>query len=134
MNVMAASVFSSFLQPISGGTYAAGNTVSRVEVVPVSTLDIEFPNLEALRTTYLKLDTQGFDLEVLRGGRVAAGIIPALQSEVSFKPEYNMPDYVEAMAEFGRCGFAVADMFLVNAEEADIAVEFDCVMVRHATR
>ena len=135
LNVMAASVFSSFLQPISGGTYAAENTVSRVEVVPVSTLDIEFPNLEALRTTYLKLDTQGFDLEVLRGGRVAAGIIPALQSEVSFKPEYeNMPDYVEAMAEFGRCGFAVADMFLVNAEEADIAVEFDCVMVRHATR
>ncbi len=45
-----------------------------------------------------------------------------------------MPDYIEAMAEFGRYGFAVADMFLVNAEEADIAVEFDCVMVRHATR
>ncbi len=35
LNVMAASVFSSFLQPISGGTYAAENTVSRVEVVPV---------------------------------------------------------------------------------------------------
>ena len=94
---------------------------------------LEFPDLEALRTTYLKLDTQGFDLEVLRGGPRAASVIPALQSEVSFEPIYeNMPDYLEAIAEFGRHGFAVSDMFLVNPEQGGIAIEFDCVMVRRA--
>jgi FkbM family methyltransferase len=133
LNVMAASVFSSFLQPREGASFAAQNAVMRTEIVPVSTLDAEFPDSEVLRTTFLKLDTQGFDLEVLRGAPVSAGIIPALQSEVSFEPIYeNMPAYHEAMAEFGRHGFAVADMFLVNQNECGIAVEFDCVMVRGA--
>jgi hypothetical protein len=96
-----------------------------------STLDAEFPDEESLRTTFLKLDTQGFDLEVLRGAPVSVGIIPALQSEVSFEPIYeNMPAYHEAMAEFGRHGFAVANMFLVIQNECGIAAEFDCVMVR----
>jgi FkbM family methyltransferase len=133
LNVMAQSVFSSFLQPRQATGATQGNTVTRTEIVPVSTLDTEFPDLDALRTTYLKLDTQGFDLEVLRGGPRAASVIPALQSEVSFEPIYeNMPDYLEAIAEFGRHGFAVSDMFLVNPEQGGIAIEFDCVMVRRA--
>jgi hypothetical protein len=131
---MAASVFSSFLEPRHAAGFRKGNSVVRSEIVPVSTLDAEFPDLDALRTSYLKLDTQGYDLEVLRGGPVAASVIPALQSEVSFEPIYeNMPSYIDAMAEFSRCGFAVADMFVVNQNDAGIAVEFDCLMVRRPT-
>jgi len=131
LNVMTASDFSSFLQPRRDGSFSALNSVSRVEVVPISTLDVEFPDRNGLRTTYLKLDTQGFDLEVLRGGPIAASIIPALQTEVAFEPIYeDMPDYVEALQEFRRRGFAVSDMFLVSQNEAGIAVDFDCIMVR----
>jgi FkbM family methyltransferase len=131
LNVTASTVFSSFRQPRASDEFDAGNTVTRVETVPVSTLDAEFPDLGMLRRAYLKLDTQGFDLEVMRGAPLAASVIPALQSEVSFSPIYEeMPSYAETLDEFGRLGFAVSDMFLVNKNEAGVAIDFDCVMVR----
>ncbi len=131
LNIMASSVFSSFLEPLPGPSFDAGNTVARTERVAVSTLDAEFPDPAVLRTAYLKLDTQGFDLEVMKGGRLASRFIPALQTEVSFQPVYEkMPDYVQALAEFGRYGFTVSDMFLVNPNDAGVAIEFDCIMVR----
>jgi Methyltransferase FkbM domain len=58
-----------------------------------------------LRRTYLKLDTQGFDLEVLRGGAQVISTLPALQTEVSFHPFYEgMPDYKMAIAAFETYG------------------------------
>ena len=132
INVMSASVFSSFREPLGAGPEIDKmNRVARTEAVPVSTLDAEFAGQRGLRHTYLKLDTQGFDLEVLRGGRQVLAEIPALQTEVSFRPLYEgMPSYAESIAAFERCGFAVADLFLVAADDVGRAMEFDCIMIR----
>jgi FkbM family methyltransferase len=46
LNVMAHSVLSSFLQPLSGPSVVSGNKVIRTEKVVVSTLDHEFPDPE----------------------------------------------------------------------------------------
>jgi FkbM family methyltransferase len=131
LNVTALPVFSSFRRPRPTADFASQNVVERIETVPVSTLDAEFPDAAVLQRAFLKLDTQGFDLEVMRGGREAARAIPALQSEVSFVPIYDgMPGYAEALAEFASLGFAVSEMFLVNKDAAGMAIDFDCVMVR----
>jgi hypothetical protein len=108
------------------------NKVVGTAVVPVSTLDAEFDGKGTnLHRVYLKLDTQGFDLEVLRGGKRAISAIPALQTELSFRPFYNnMPDYKTAISAFESYGFAVADMFLVCIDDTRRAMEFDCIMVR----
>lgn len=132
LNVMQSTTFSSFRQPIAAGSPSqrVANTVSRQVTVPVSTLDSEFAGRD-LSHSYLKLDTQGFDLEVLRGAERGISLIPALQTEVSFFPFYsNMPTYIEALAAFQQRGFAVADFFLVSTDESGRAMEFDCVMVR----
>jgi hypothetical protein len=84
-----------------------------------------------LRHTFLKLDAQGFDLEVLKGGKKSIMEIPAVQTEVSFKPLYDkMPGYKESIAAFGRYGFVVADFFLVASDSKHAAMEFDALMVR----
>jgi FkbM family methyltransferase len=132
LNVMKDSVFSSFLKPVAPAN-SRRNTMNRVidtTDVIVSTLDAEFFGTTDLRHTFLKLDTQGFDLEVLKGGEKLIMVIPALQTEVSFQPIYkNMPGYKESIAAFERYGFVVTDFHLVG-DFKHMAIEFDCVMVR----
>jgi FkbM family methyltransferase len=136
MNVMATSLFSSFRTPIWVNSHQdTMNAITRKVVVPVSTLDDEFAGGSGSRHTYLKLDTQGFDLEVLRGGERTISEVSALQTEISFRPFYEgMPNYAESIAAFERHGFAVADFFLVAKDEAKRAMEFDCVMIRPTAR
>ncbi len=69
LNVMNGSEFSSFLNPKVVGTdqQIFLNTVSQKITVEVSTLDSVFCRSLRGHRIYLKLDTQGFDLEVLRG-------------------------------------------------------------------
>jgi FkbM family methyltransferase len=136
INVTAAPVFSSFRTPLQVGSHQdAMNTITETALVPVSTLDAEFTGKRGLSRTYLKLDTQGFDLEVLRGGCRTIAEIPALQTEISFRPLYvGMPTYTESIAAFQQHGFAVADLFLVSADDAERAIEFDCLMVRDGRR
>jgi FkbM family methyltransferase len=132
-NVMKSSVFSSFLKPIvlADERYDKWNTLSDTINVTVSTLDVEFFNKTDLRHTYLKLDTQGFDLEVLKGGKKSIMAIPAVQTEVSFRPlYYKMPGYKESIAAFGRHGFVIADFFLVARDNKHAALEFDALMIR----
>ena len=133
LNITRASTLSSFHKPIRIEVRNAD--VVATTVVPVRTLDAEFAASEVdLRRTYLKLDTQGFDLEVLRGGAQVISTFPALQTEVSFHPFYEgMPDYKMAIAAFETYGFVVADFFLVAKDTRHRAREFDCLMVRQET-
>lgn len=55
---------------------------------------------------FLKLDVQGFELEVLRGGRVKLGAAVAVQAEVSFVPLYEgQPPLGEIDLELRARGF-----------------------------
>ena len=84
-----------------------------------------------LRYTFLKLDTQGFDSEVLKGGPESASKIPALQTEVSVLPVYpGMPNFSESLAVLTGMGVAISDLFIISADTHLRAVEFDCLMVR----
>jgi FkbM family methyltransferase len=131
LNVTARTAFSSFMLPLARDSSFSGNVVERTIRVTVSTLDEMFPDPIALRHTYLKLDTQGFDLEVAKGGSVALGTIPALQTEVSFFALYDgMPNYQKSLSTFGQYGFHVSDFFVVAARPDGIACEFDCIMIR----
>lgn len=133
LNIAKLTVFSSFLRPLPDDPSAGGNVVARTVRVPVRSLDDMFPDPNTLRRTFLKLDTQGFDLEVAAGGEHALRTIPALQTEVSFRPIYaGMPTYQESIGAFERYGFRVGDFFVVSTDRAGIAYEFDCLMLRPA--
>lgn len=137
LNVMAHDVFSSFREPHQGlvREFADGNRVVETALVPVHRLDDLAPDLAGVAggKVYLKCDTQGFDLEVMRGAPDLMSKLKALQFEVSFRRIYEgAPSYLEALRTVEGFGFAVSGFFPVVADRELRAIEMDCVMVRAA--
>jgi len=83
---------------------------------------------------YLKMDTQGFDLEVFGGLGARVEELVGMQSEVALLKIYEgMPTMTEALDVYGAAGFEVSAMFPVSRERRTGRVlEFDCFMVREA--
>jgi len=82
------------------------------------------------RSIFLKLDTQGFDLEVFRGLGEQGRHIRALQSEVSVIPIYEeMLHWTESVTLYEQEGFQLAGMFPVELDALQV-MEFDCLMIR----
>jgi len=80
---------------------------------------------------YLKLDTQGFDMEVLRGGSDSLSTVPALQREASVIGIYKgMPTYMETIRHIGERGFHLSGLYPVARDSSLRLFEFDCVMIR----
>ncbi|WP_405865796.1 MULTISPECIES: FkbM family methyltransferase [unclassified Streptomyces] len=81
---------------------------------------------------FLKMDTQGYDLEVFAGAGERIGDFVGLQSEVAVLRLYEgSPKMSEAMATYEDSGFEITGMYPVTREAATgRVVEFDCVMVR----
>jgi FkbM family methyltransferase len=107
-------------------------TVERVEV---RRLDGILDDLLADMTDprpYLKLDTQGFDLEAFAGLGERVADFVGMQSEVAFLRIYEgMPRMPESLAVYEAAGFEVAGLYAVSRERRTArALEFDCLMVR----
>lgn len=81
---------------------------------------------------YLKLDTQGFDLEAFAGLGDRVRQIVAMQSEMALLSIYEgMPRLPTALATYEAAGFEVSGMFPVTRErDTGRVLEFDCVLVR----
>jgi FkbM family methyltransferase len=80
---------------------------------------------------YLKLDTQGCDLEVMQGAVGSLGRIVAMQSEISLAALYEgMPDYLSSLRYYQALGFEITGLYPVSRDRATLRiVELDCVMV-----
>lgn len=136
INQMADSVFSSILQPAHDevGRFAGQNKVARALDVEIRMLDELVRSGElpvAGRRVYLKLDTQGYDLEVLKGARAMLGDVQALQTEASFQQIYEgMPGFLDAFATLRELGFKPSGFFPVSFDEAFHLIEADCVFSR----
>ena len=140
INVTAGGPLSSFLEPLSALQTSLGPAmhVRRGETVQIKTLDSirsEIEEMCSLYTTFLKLDTQGYDLKVVYGALDALRDIPALQTELSFLPIYKeMPSFQEVLQHLQQLGFDVTGLFPVSRDGLLRAREFDCVMIRRDLR
>ncbi|MHC4819598.1 MAG: FkbM family methyltransferase [Planctomycetota bacterium] len=104
------------------------------EEVSIRALESVFPELKkthGIERAYLKLDTQGYDLEVIHGAGRALREFVALQAELSFLAIYeNMPDYATVLAELTSLGFDVSGFYPAARDEDLRTIEFDCLLVR----
>lgn len=138
INVMKEGVFSSFMTPDHSivSEFRNQNVVDHTELVDVRTLDSminQFESTVSPEQTYLKLDTQGFDMEVVVGAEQTIERIPALQTEVSIRRIYKgMPSFFEAHQILAAKGFDIGELFLVSHDQLMRAIEFDCVMINSA--
>jgi len=104
------------------------------ETIEVRRLDELVPSLPALRQAkraLLKTDTQGFDLEVIRGARDFLAQTVAIQVELSVLPIYaDAPSYQFVIDELHGLGFDLSGMFPVTLDADLRVIEFDGIFVR----
>jgi FkbM family methyltransferase len=129
-NVAGSSQVSSFLAFSDNARHIP---VVAVETVAIDTLNDLGPELfrdVPPERTFLKLDTQGYDLEVLKGASDYVDRLPFLTTEVPFIHIYeNMPGYEDYFAYFRERKFGLVGMWSTSRDPLFRAREFDCVFV-----
>jgi FkbM family methyltransferase len=107
------------------------------ETIQIRTLDSLYEELSQGAKPprlFLKMDTQGYDVQVFRGGGRVLPLVLGLQSELpglsQYKEQTSMSD---ALAEYRAGGFRPTGFFPVATElDGLTVVEWDCVLTRHA--
>jgi FkbM family methyltransferase len=103
------------------------------ETVRIARLDDLLPDLRKradFRSPYLKLDTQGFDLEVLKGAAQNLSEMRALQTEAAVQLLYEgAPTWRDSVRVLEGHGFELSGMFAVDHDRDLRLIEFDCLMV-----
>lgn len=122
------TVMSSLLEPIHE------EKDMRKETIEVRRLDKLFPSIlptRCLSRIFLKMDTQGHDLEVFSGSSGILDKVQGIQSELSIQPLYKgMPHYLEALEAFENAGFDLYNLSVVNRMESGGLLELNCFMAR----
>jgi len=135
INVSNATVFSSLLEPntYSFNRFKENSTTANKEQVLVRRLDdvlFDIASGDKKRRIFLKMDTQGYDLEVFKGLGNWVNQVYALQSELSVIPIYNkMPHWTDCILEFEKADYTVVGMFPVSRDSLKV-VEYDGLFVR----
>jgi FkbM family methyltransferase len=108
--------------------------VVRVEEVSMSTLSLLFDELVkgiSDPCVFLKIDTQGYDFEVLKGAESILPKISALQIEVAFVPLYEgVPSWHEMILWCESHRFRLHGLFPVLHDPSGYLVEADAIFVR----
>lgn len=124
------TVLSSFLKGDGG---ALGDK-TRTETVQIRTIDGVFPALPLSSKEpriFLKTDTQGYDINVVRGAGRTMPHIRLLQAEVAVARLYEgAPHYTEALSVFESYGFSLIDLHIVSRTPQGTVHEYDCVMAK----
>lgn len=131
INVFDSTDFSSILNPNEFGkqTFKQIRT-SQTETIEIDTLDNILANDLKTRKIFLKMDTQGYDLNVFNGAKKSVNSIVAILSEISFLPIYeDMPDYHQVLKEFEANGFVVTGLFPVSRNKNLSIIEMDGVLI-----
>lgn len=83
------------------------------------------------RFFFLKMDTQGYDLEVFKGARTILPNINCMLSELSLIHIYEgMPSFAESLTAFEGAGFSVSGFYPITRNKNTSLNEVDCVLVK----
>ena len=140
IHVTRGTAFSSILAPTAYSVrrFHASAPVESEETVAVHRLDEVLPSvighIERPRL-FLKIDTQGYDLQVFAGAGGAVESMLGLQSEVAVIPLYEgAPTMLEALPTYQASGFDLSGLFPVTRDPDTASVlEYDCLMVRRGS-
>ncbi|BCT69180.1 FkbM family methyltransferase [Nitrosospira sp. NRS527] len=135
INVMKSDQFSSFLQPTH--KFIDGlqdlNVIDHTEEIIVKSLDEVLSEMKidgVKEAIYLKLDTQGYDMQVIAGAKNSLQNIWALQTEVSVLNIYEgMPSIEQVIVEMRNLEFDLVGMFPVNHDRNLRVIEYDAVFI-----
>jgi FkbM family methyltransferase len=129
INVSAVSEFSSILPATRAAMqYSDMIAVRHAETIEVRTLDDIYPNVS--KNTLLKIDTQGYERQVLEGGRSVLPMLKGVFMELPivhlYQGTWQFHQAIEFMAD---AGFVPAQIHPVNFHSTDRVslIEVDCL-------
>jgi FkbM family methyltransferase len=118
----------------SPSEHAPQNRASKTITMPIQTLESYMSEARQrwnFKRPFLKLDTQGFDLEVAKGAGHALRDFVGLQSEIAFQTIYaDAPDYLSALDFYQSSGFVISRLVPIHEIHFPQLVEMDVIMVR----
>lgn len=135
-NVMKSTTFSSLSAPRHDEVdlFTKMNKVTNTVTVRTENLATTVDRLRAqfgFSRPFLKLDTQGFDVQIVTSARETVKTFVGLQSELAIKKLYtDSVDFREAITIYEDCGFELSALVPNNAGHFPRLVEVDCIMVR----
>lgn len=135
-HIMRRKEFCSLHRPSEKGTdkLSKYNTVEQTITVRTETLATAFPRLQAalgFQRPFLKMDTQGHDASIVRGGGAQMSKFLGLQSELSIVKLYeDTLDYVETIKFYESHGFRLCDFLANTRGHFPTLIEVDCLMLR----
>jgi FkbM family methyltransferase len=135
-NVMSDSEFSSLGTPRHDevGLFAQQNRIVDTVNVTTETLETAYRRLQGkyqFKRPFLKLDTQGHDVEIVSRGKSVLPEFVGLQSELAIKSIYmGSVWFRDALQAYQECGFDLSALVPNNAGHFPNLLEIDCIMVR----
>lgn len=133
INVSKFTQFSSILSATSYGNSWENMKVEHKQDIVVRTLDdcLREGLLGTALRYFLKMDTQGFDVQVFNGSPALLPNVCCMLSELSLIPIYEgMPNYRESLARYNKEGFLVSGFYPITRNENLALNEVDCMLVR----
>jgi FkbM family methyltransferase len=131
-NTWTTSQSNSFLPPGSD----EGLSINQAQgiSVQIARLDDIYPMLRAkygFSRPFLKMDTQGYDLEVVAGAEKTLPDFLGLQSELAIRPFYaGAPDWLKSLQIYEKNGFQLSALVENNDIQFPELREVDCIMIR----
>ncbi|MDH5548153.1 MAG: FkbM family methyltransferase [Gammaproteobacteria bacterium] len=135
LNIMHVSQYSSLSRPRHDDIeqFRDENQVQNTVSVKTETLTSFFERLRSehdIRSPFLKLDTQGYDVMILEHSKEILDQFIGLQSELAVKRLYEQSvDYREALTRYEEFGFVLSAFVPNNAGHFPVLVETDCIML-----
>jgi FkbM family methyltransferase len=133
-NIMNSDQFSSLHRPDCSNVsrFVEMNKVSSTVEVEISTIAKQFEIYQArlgFNRPFLKMDTQGHDLEVAKGASNTLREFVGLQSELAIQRIYtDAPSYQESLAYYESQGFVLSALVPNNEGHFPDLIEIDCIM------
>jgi FkbM family methyltransferase len=135
-NIMIEDQMSSLLAPSESEvvTYAKINKVTQHRVVETRTLSQEYTTFAQqieFKHPFLKMDTQGNDVAIARGGEAVLRNFVAIQTELAVKRLYcGTPDFGSTLEYFRSMGFELSALVPNNEGDFPQLIEIDAILLR----
>lgn len=135
-NIMADTQFSSLSQPSHNevDNFSQKNRIESTITVATETLSSAYNRLQTacnFTRPFLKMDTQGHDVEIIKASQAMVKQYLGLQSELSVKKIYESSvDFREALTFYEKLGFSLSALVPNNAGHFPRLIEVDCIMLR----
>jgi FkbM family methyltransferase len=139
-SVMASDQFSSLGTPKHNENNSFTDANRPVEKILVKKESLEDAYLRLkekyqFRSPFLKMDTQGFDVSIVKGGRSIIKEFLGLQSELAIQKLYEESvDFRDAISFYESCGFRLGQLVPNNAGYFPELIEMDCIMFNASYR